>query len=67
MSGPFLVPVEDDWIERFERTVEQLVRINPEDAPEPLQDLEEARISGTTDEGRKRALLEQIRVSGGHR
>lgn len=60
MSGLFLVPVDDDWIERFERTVEKPVSINPEDAPEPLQDFEEARIWGTTDEGRKRAYFEQM-------
>lgn len=60
MSGLFLVPVDDDWIEQFERTVEQSVDIDPKDAPEQLQDIGNARIWGTTDEGRKRAYFEQM-------
>lgn len=48
MSGFLLVPVDDDWMGEFDRTVRTPVTISDPKPPDKLRELGEARIWGTT-------------------
>lgn len=59
MTQLYFVPVDDDWMYWYNKTVEE--PINLFDSPiEELQDLEEARVWGTTRSKRKRTLFEEM-------
>lgn len=55
----YIVPVGDDWIDRFSQTVASPVSV-PESAPADLQKESEARIWGTTEGGQKRTFFEEM-------
>jgi len=55
----YVVPVGDDWIQRFNDTVASPVSV-PVEAPEDLQKQTEARIWGTTDGNQKRTFFEEM-------
>jgi len=55
----YVVPVGDDWIQRFNDTVTSPVSV-PVEAPEDLQKQTEARIWGTTDGNQKRTFFEEM-------
>jgi hypothetical protein len=48
MSGFLLVPVDDDWMGEFDRTVRTPVTISDPKPPDKLRELGEVRIWGTT-------------------
>ena len=60
MSGLFLIPVEESWLEKFENTVIEPIDINESNAPENFDGYEQVRIWGTTDEGNKRTHFEEM-------
>jgi hypothetical protein len=49
MTNLYLVPIGEDWISKFERTVEEPIEVTGEDIPTELSDFEEVRIWGTTE------------------
>ena len=60
MTQMYLVPVDDDWMDWYNKTVEQPASLS--DSPiEELQGLEEARVWGTTRGKRKRTLFDDMR------
>ena len=59
MSHLYVIPVGDDWIDRFHRTVSSPVSV-PTAAPEQIRREEEVRIWGTTDGSRKRTFFEEM-------
>lgn len=61
MTNLFLVPIGDDWIDRFERTVSSRYTISAE-APIDWEGERTIRIWGTTDSGgsKKRTLFESM-------
>lgn len=61
MSDLFLVPVGDDWIDRFRETVESPLS-NPTDAPAELSQESSVRIWGTTvgEDSKKRTIFEAM-------
>jgi putative restriction endonuclease len=55
----YFVPVDDDWMAWYNKTVEQPIDLS--NAPiEELQDFEEARVWGTTRGKRKRTQFEEM-------
>jgi len=59
MTRLYVVPVGDDWIGRFRRTVSTPVEV-PDAAPEHLQRDEAVRIWGTTEGPQKRTFFEEM-------
>lgn len=63
ISGLYLIPVSDEWIEQFERTVATPLRLAQE-APVPAQfeGMQDVRVWGTTetDSPRKQRHIEQL-------
>lgn len=61
MPELFLVPVGEDWIDEYERTVETPVSVE-EDAPSELEGDSEVRVWGTTEgeDSKKRSLFEAM-------
>jgi hypothetical protein len=61
MTELFLVPVGDDWIDRFKETIESPLS-NPKDAPAGLSDESSVRIWGTTvgEDSKKRTTFEAM-------
>lgn len=60
MSGMFFIPVNDSWLDRFSKTVSKAVSIDSETAPEALQDHDEIRIWGTSDNEKTRASFKHM-------
>lgn len=49
MTNLYLVPIGDNWISEFERTVEEPIEVIGENVPDELSDFEKIRIWGTTE------------------
>ena len=49
MTNLYLVPVGEDWISEFKRTVEEPIEVTGEDVPTELSEFEEVRLWGTTE------------------
>jgi hypothetical protein len=60
MSGMFFVPVNDSWLDRFSKTVSDPGSVDSKSAPEPLQDYDEVRIWGTSDNEKTRASFKHL-------
>ncbi|MFC7229250.1 hypothetical protein N0B31_17755 [Salinirubellus salinus] len=61
MTNVYLIPVGDNWIDHFERTVEQPLTIGDSDAPAELDDFQEVRIWATTESSKKESAYEAMR------
>lgn len=61
MSRLYIAPIgsNENWIERFEETVGTPVTL-PDDRPDPLADVEETRLWGTTTGERKERYFEAM-------
>jgi hypothetical protein len=60
MSRLYLVPIGEEWTERFERTVATPIDLTTQHPIEELSELSEARIWGTTKGEQKRIFFESM-------